>query len=273
MKNCLVIANITFKEIIRQPFLFIVIFISIFLMIISFSFSLFAFGEESKLTNDMGIATITISGLIVSIFYTANSFSGETKKATIVTILCKSINKGSFILGRFLGTALVIALMNLVLLVAFVFIMTFYNAGANGEQHQESFFKHAFFLFDNNLLLSVYLAFLQILILGAISLLLSINLATVSNISICFTIYIFGHLSGYLNNYFSKTEGSISWLAKIGLLIIPNLHFFDALIFTKEGFNALGVFSYLALTTLYTICYCSIMITIAVLYFHKKDLL
>ncbi|MGR3318535.1 MAG: ABC transporter permease [Candidatus Anammoxibacter sp.] len=273
MRNCLAIANITFKEIIRQPLFYVIIFSSIVLMLLSSCFTLFAFGEEGRLIKDMGSTTITISGLIIAIFYTANAFTDELKKTTVVTILCKAVNKAGFIIGKFLGTALVVILSNIILLVVFALITSFYGIWSGTDELPHSFFKGVYLAMDNSLLLGVYFAFLQVLILGAICLLLSVLLPAVSNISICFAIYIFGHLSDYLNTYIQKSEGLVMWLPKIALSIIPNLQFFDVELFRDNAFQSHDIFSYLLVTSFYTICYCAIMIVFTIFSFQRKDIL
>ncbi|MGR3180010.1 MAG: hypothetical protein ACUZ8E_18370 [Candidatus Anammoxibacter sp.] len=273
MRNCLTIANITFKEIVRQPLFYVIIFSSIVLMLLSSCFTLFAFGEEGKLVKDMGLTTITISGLIIAIFYTACAFTDELKKTTVVTILCKAVNKAGFIIGKFLGTALVVVLVNVILVVVFAFITSFYSVWGDAGDHQHSFFKGVYLALDKSLLLGIYFAFLQVLILGAISLLLSVLLPAVSNISICFAIYIFGHLSDYLNTYVQKSEGFVMWLPKIILSIIPNLQFFDIQIFMDNTSQNHDIFFYLLVTSFYTICYCAIMIVFTIFSFQRKDIL
>ncbi|MGR3221440.1 MAG: hypothetical protein ACUZ8H_16710 [Candidatus Anammoxibacter sp.] len=274
MRNCLTIANITFKEIVRQPLFYVVIFGSVLLMLLSSCFTLFAFGGEGRLVKDMGLTTIAVSGLIIAVFYTASAFTDELKKTTVVTILCKAVNKAGFIIGKFLGTAFVVILVNLILVVAFAFISSFYSSWNDiyGEIHH-SYFKGVYLALDQHLLLSVYLAFLQVLILGAISLLLSVLLPLVSNISICFAIYIFGHLSDYLNSYIQKSDGIVMWPAKIGLLIVPNLQFFDIDIFRDNASQNHDVFFYMLTVSFYTICYCAIMLVFAIFSFQRKDIL
>lgn len=273
MKNCLVVADITFKEIIRQPLFYVIIFSGVVLMLFSSFFTLFAFGEEGRLIRDMGITTITISGLIIAVFYTASSFTDEIKKTTIVTVLCKAVNKGGFITGKFLGTAFVVFLANIILVVVFALIASFYNGEGGPNEHWYTFFKDVYLALDNRLLLGVYFAFLQVLILGAISLLLSVNLTAVSNVSICFAIYIFGNSSDYLNTYFEKSKGLLVWFLKIILAIIPNLQFFDTEILRSNASKDYDVFFYLLVTSLYTICYCFIMIALTILSFQKRDIL
>lgn len=273
MKNSFVITIVTFKEIIRQPIFTVVILSSILVLLLSSFFTMFAFGDETRLIKDMGATTITLSGLIIAVFYTSNSFASDVKKSTVSTILSKAVSKTSFVCGKFFGTSFAIFLVTLILVLVFGFILSYYNhIDHEHHQHWYSYFNDILLSYDNHLLFGVYFAFLQVLILGSISLLLSVNLSAVSNISICFTIYIFGHLSDYFFQHFCNTNGMLKYIPKFMLTLIPNLQIFDINSLTITDFSGKTLFIFFITTTFYTIFYCLAMITFTILSFHKKDL-
>ena len=242
------------------------------LLLIASYLTLFTFGEEGMLIKDMGITTITLTGLIIVIFYAANSFSAESKKAAVATVLCKAVNKSTFIIGKFLGTVLTLFLIYLILVSIFTFINSLYYNSDIPKEHVFSF-KNVIDSVDCSFLLSVYFSFLQVLILAAISFLLSVSISSVSNISICFTIYVLGHLSDYFYTYIEKSKGFILWLSKIIFILVPNLQVFDLGGVKLNSLQNYDLFSYLILVSFYTICYCSIMILFAILFFQKRDML
>ena len=273
MKNSIVIANITFKEIVRQPLFVVVLLGGVILMAASSSFALFGFGEEERLIKDMAVSTITIIGFLISVFYTANSFTDETRKTTVVTILCKSINKNSFIVGRFLGTAMFVFVVNVVLVAVFGIIIYLYNMNGNPDGHDHLFTVIFGSIIDNRFLAGVYLSFLQVLILGSLSLFLSVNVAAVSNIAVCFGMYIFGHLSNQIGAILENFEGLMLWLAKMLFLVIPGLYFFDLDIFHSASVGNSDIVLYLFWASLYAFSYSLIFILAAIFSFQKKDLL
>lgn len=273
MKICLVIAKVTFKEIIRQPLFYIIICSGILLLLITSYLTLFTFGEEGRLIKDMGITTITLTGLIIVIFYAANSFSEKSKKAAAATVLCKAVNKSTFIIGKFLGTLLTLFLVYLILVSVFTLINSLYYDSDIPRQGVSSF-KNVIDSMDCSFLLSAYLSFLQVLILTAICFLLSVSISSVvSNISICFTIYVLGHLGDYFYAYIEKSKGVILWLLKIIFILVPNLQIFDLGGVKLNSFQNHDSSIYLILVSFHTICYCSIMILFAIFFFQKRDML
>ena len=58
MKILVPIVINSFKEIARQPFYYVILFSGCLIMLMSLTFTFFAFGEEAKMIRDMGISTI-----------------------------------------------------------------------------------------------------------------------------------------------------------------------------------------------------------------------
>src|SRR3990172_956878 len=104
MNKCIfTIAVNTLKEVTRQAIFYCIIFGGILLILCSFSFTLFAFGEEAKMIREMGISTITICCLCLASLCAANAISREIEKGTIMTLLSKPVSKKSILLGKFFG--------------------------------------------------------------------------------------------------------------------------------------------------------------------------
>src|SRR3989338_10134758 len=104
MYKCIfTIAVNTAREVTRQTIFYFIVFGGILLILFSFSFTLFAFGEETKMIREMGISTITICCLCLASLSAANAISREIEKGTIMTLLSKPVSKKSILLGKFFG--------------------------------------------------------------------------------------------------------------------------------------------------------------------------
>lgn len=272
MENYLIIAKITFKDITRQPLLYVILIGGILLILLASPFTMFAFGEEARLIRDMGITTITLSGLIISIFYTSMAFNTEMTRVVLATILSKPINKGDFIVGKFLGTGIAVFLVDIIMVVFLLIMLTLYDSRDTLKGDWRLIFYHVYSVMDIQLLLGIYSAFLQTIILGAISLLLSIILPPVANISICFTLYVVGHLSNCIFSYLEKAKGITALIPVAIFTIIPNLQNLDLWNANADIFNNKGLFFYLFYISAYTVCYVSFIIGGAVLAFRQRDM-
>ncbi len=273
MKSSIVIAKITFKEIIRQPLFPIIIAGGIALILLASCFTMFTFGEDSRLITDMGITTITLAGLIIAIFYNANSFSAETKKVTVATVLCKAVNKGAFITGKFFGVSFALLLVNLILFTVLLFILPFYTNLDDLESGKATYLSNLALSFDAYMIYGVYFSFLQVVILCAVSLLLSMWLTTVANIGICFAVYIFGNLSGMFHSFFEQSKHALIWVPKILYVFVPNLQNFSINSIRIVSAPPIDQLYYLITVSIYAVCFCAIMLTLTILSFEKKDML
>ena len=105
------IAGNTFTEVIRQPVYLIILACSMALILLSPYFTMFAMLENNRMIKDMSLATILLTGLLLSAFSAASVIYQEVENGTILTIITKPVKRSSFILGKYLGllTALLVA--------------------------------------------------------------------------------------------------------------------------------------------------------------------
>ncbi len=111
MKKAIVIAKVTFLQIIRQPIFGILLLVAIGIITISPSITAFALGEDNnKMLQDLGLSTILVSGLLLSAFSASGAISSEIEDQTILTIVSKPIGRLTFITGKFIGVILSLTL-------------------------------------------------------------------------------------------------------------------------------------------------------------------
>ncbi len=175
----------SFREIVRQPFYYIILLSGCFIILISFAFAFFAFGEEARMIRDMAISTITFGGVLAGCLASSILVAGEFERQTVLAVLCKPVSRVHFILGKYLGilaaTCLLVFSQGLVLEVAL--IIRNYSIVQSGVINYLS-------LIDYICILGVCFSLLQILILTAVSLVLSLYLNTIANLTICLFFFI-----------------------------------------------------------------------------------
>lgn len=273
MRTQTVIALLTFREIIRQPVFLLVICGSIALQFIASCFALFAFGEESRMIENMCITTNTLSGLIIAVFCTSHSFSSDVKKSTVATILCKAVSKPAFLIGRFIGTSSAIIVVYLILTLIFGIILSLYHADEDTNKYWYSFFERYIDIYDLKLIINICFSIMQVLILASISFFLSLNISPVSNISVCFLLYLFGNISSYFKDIFKFIESPfLMWLPKIFFTVIPDLQMLNIYSIKLAEFSSSEMIAYIAYLVFYTFCFCAVMIMLSIFSFNKKDM-
>jgi len=70
----------SFREIVRQPFYYIILLSGCFIILMFFASAFFAFGEEARIIRDMAISTITFSGLLARCLAFSILVAGEFER-------------------------------------------------------------------------------------------------------------------------------------------------------------------------------------------------
>lgn len=121
------IALNTFREIVRNKFLYLILFFSFLLILFSISLGKLSLWQDSKIIIDFGLAMIEFFWLVWVLFVWSQLLFNEINWKTIFLILSKPIKRYEFILGKFLGFSGVILLLVLFESIIFSGVMFFSN--------------------------------------------------------------------------------------------------------------------------------------------------
>lgn len=263
----------SFKEIARQPFYYIILFAGCFIMLLSFSFTFFVFGEELKMIRNMGISTITICGLLAGCLSSSILITGELERQTTLTILCKPITRTHYILGKYLGilaaTTLMIVSQFMVLEIALV---------ANKYMSLSNYPTNPTNMIDFVCLLGIYFALLQIVMLTSISLVLSLFVNTIANITICLLFFIFCNTYSYFLPLHTNTHIGTSLIISIFYTLFPDLQNLNILILNENFINQssfLGehhIVLYVVYISIYYAIYTISVLWLSIFLFKKKEI-
>ncbi|AKN29748.1 ABC transporter permease [Clostridium carboxidivorans P7] len=281
----LTIAQSTFKEIYRKKiFHFIGILTIIYLILLTIIFRFI--GKNLHQNNgmiDMVVnlsSTISIVGFYFSsmllgfltIMLSIGTVSSEIENGTILTILTKPIRRSEYILGKYLGTAILIILYSIVLYIAVIIISTVSKISIIEA-------------FGIGALVKGFLFFiLQPLTILSVSLYGSTKFKTLNNGILIMSLYILGLIGGVMEQLGAYTKNdSLSTIGIISSLISPFEVIYRKMIsaiFTSLGsFNLLSGFSMTEKSTtpslymmFYVCIYLVFFIFISVKSFAKKDI-
>ena len=116
------IAANTFLETIRQPIYGVVLFAAALLMILNVGLAGFTLEDDDKLLLDLGLSTLLLSGLFLSVFSATGVLTREVENKTILTLVSKPVSRPTLIAGKYAG--LLAALAVAFYLCFLVFLMT-----------------------------------------------------------------------------------------------------------------------------------------------------
>ncbi len=259
-----------FKEIIRQPFYYVILFSGCFITVISFSFTFFSFGEEVRMIKNMGLSTITICGLLTGCLSSSILIANEFKRQTTLAVLSKPITRMHFILGKYLGIILAATVLifsqGLVLEIALV--INKYLKISSFEHHASNL--DILSLIDYYCILGIYFSLLQISILTAISVILSLYLNVTGNLIICFLVFVFCHSLNYIFPFHHQFINVTSILLAGCYIIFPNFHNLN--LFIMSDIVSGSTFIYTVYSSLYSTIYSIAVLWLAVFFFKRKEI-
>ncbi|MFH1227310.1 MAG: hypothetical protein V1701_05340 [Planctomycetota bacterium] len=276
MRNVYQIGLMTYRESVRQPLFYIIIAVSVILILIAPLFSLFAFGEEMSMVREVGLAAI-VFGLILIAILTANQvITQEIERLTVMMLFSKPVRRSEFILGKFVG--IVVALFLAAVVMGLVYILVYWYKEGKPQidlmVRQGKPFSAGLFHFirgDGWLLVKgVYLCFMQVVLLTSFAVLIATYFPLVITGIGCFVIFAVGHISDYL--YHSLNEGGAAepLFGQLVTLILPNFTILNvsSLVSTMTPISL----KYIALATVYTVIYCTIVLLVTIAIFGKREI-
>jgi len=247
------IAQNTFRETIRNKVLYnILLFVGI-IIVLSVSFGDWSVFARVQVMNDFGLATMSLSGLLLAVFIGSSLLGKEISGKTIYLTATKPINRGFIIWGKFFGVYLTLFLNFLIMLAVFSVSLI-----ASGGELTLLHAKAMILLITE---LGVILAFSLLF-----SVLSSPTLASIFTIGF----YIIGHFNNIAGIADMQDHLWLIPILKAFMAVIPNLDFFNirAAVVQENPISGIYVIS----ATIYGVLYIAIALSLAALAFGKKDL-
>lgn len=264
------IAITTAKEAIRQPIFIVLLLVGCLLMLIFPFVPYFTFGEDIKMVKDQGLATILVLSLFLAIVTASNSIAEDIEHRTAITLLSKPINRRQFIVGKFLGIILAVAVIFVILGILFSG-MVFYKAGYDARESAKQAPT-----FDEKMdevvqiLPGIVLTYFQVVVLSALSVAISTRLPMLVNVVVCLAVFLLGHLAPVLVAAAKGSFELVEFTAKAIELVLPALEFFNVSSAVATGSTI--PLSYMAWNLVYCILYSTIGILLAFVLFEDRDL-
>ncbi|MGZ5495385.1 MAG: ABC transporter permease [Candidatus Aminicenantales bacterium] len=247
------IAGITFKEAKRDRILYLLFFFAALGIVASRVLAILTVGDRVKIIKDVGLASISLFGVLMAILIGTGLVYKEIDKKTIYTLLAKPLHRAEFILGKFLG------------LVLTLFVMT----GAMALIFLAIVYAHTLRI-EGSLLVAIAYIFLELVLITAVAILFSSFSTPILSSLFALAFYLIGHLSWGLELIIKKMRPGAGKALVRGLaMILPDLENFN---FKTEVVHGLPIPPAIYLTSfLYGVCYTAFILGLAVLIFRRRD--
>jgi ABC-type transport system involved in multi-copper enzyme maturation permease subunit len=104
------IALNTFREAIRDRILYLLLVFALLIIGVSRLLSLLTVGNEDKIIKDVGLAAISLFGVMTAAFVGVTLVFKEIERRTVYTLLAQPIRRWQFLAGKFFGLLAVLTM-------------------------------------------------------------------------------------------------------------------------------------------------------------------
>lgn len=119
-RQLVTIGRNTFIESIRQPIFSVLTLVAIIGLVLNPMLSMFTIDDDNKLMIDMGMSTLFIAGLLLAAFTATGVLAHEIENKTVLTVVSKPVSRPVFVLGKYLGVVVAMALAYWILAIVFL---------------------------------------------------------------------------------------------------------------------------------------------------------
>ncbi len=210
-RNIFILATNGFNEVVRHRFFYGLLTVALLIIGVGVLLGPLSMSEEQRITINFSLLSTQIVLIAASIFFGSLSITRDIEKKILMTLITRSTSRSQYILGKFLGIAMVMfvatCLLGLILAVLFYFFKVSLN---------EIF------------LLSLWGIYLEAIVLLSISILFSS--VTSSFLIICYTVcfFVVGHWVDTLKVLLKEVrEPWVHMISDYAIRLIPNLDNFN----------------------------------------------
>lgn len=266
MVTILRIAIHVFKDSVRDKVLYAIVAFAVLMIGASLLLGQATAGQDVKIIKDLGLAAISIFGLFYAVFIGIGLVSKEVERRSIYGLLVKPMSRPQFVLGKFCGLVLTLAVNVTVMTLALYAVLAYHN-WTLPEPAKAALEAPAL---DPALLKATFLILVELVVVTAVALFFSTFAGPMVAAALTFGAVIIGNFNADLKNFEAVVESRpMVWLAKALYYALPNLAPFDV---KSQVVHAQPVpFGYIGLSVGYAGLYVGMLLLLATLIFSRRD--
>jgi len=260
------VAVSVFRESVRDKVLYNLVAFAVLLMAASYLIGQLTAGQDIKIIKDLGLAAIATFGLMIAVFIGIGLVWKEVERRSIYSLLSKPLSRAEFILGKYCGLGLTLAV-NVLVMVAAWYVVLAYMATTVPPEVRASWPAPAT---DLGMLRAVGLILVELMLVTAIALFFSTFSSPFLSAMLTIGVWVIGHFNSDLRDYGATIQSTAAAnLARAIYYVVPNFAAFDVKLQVVHA--QLVPMRYMALTSLYGMTYVAFVLLGAVIIFSKRD--
>ncbi|AFY59152.1 ABC-type transport system involved in multi-copper enzyme maturation, permease component [Rivularia sp. PCC 7116] len=250
------IANNSFREVVRDRILFIIGFYAVILAIAARLLPQLAAATEDKMFLDLGLAVMSVLSLIIAVFVSTGLINKEVEKRTILMLISKPVSRNEFIVGKYLGFSIVLALLVIAMSAIYIIFLQINNIS---------------YSFGSIVINAIFLI-LQLSLVSAIAIACSVFTGSILATALTFALYLIGNITQDLLKLARISENpGLERITQVLYLLLPDLSRLDLKNEAVYGLSALPEHTTLFINASYSLIYISMLLTIATFVFSRKE--
>jgi ABC-type transport system involved in multi-copper enzyme maturation permease subunit len=268
----------TFREAVRDRVLYLLLVVGVGAVAFSKILGDISVGDRLHVIVDTGLTAVSLLGVMISVFVGTGLIYKEIDKRTVYTILSKPVRRGEFVLGKYLGLLLTIAVCMAVLSAGFLLYYRVVAGAAPVERGPGLPEPGAWYALHGGrvtlvMLVALLFIFVEVCVVTAVAVMFSS--ASTPILSAVFTSAVFaaGRLSYWIPRLidYLGARGQSGPVRRLLLHLLyyatPNLQILDL---RNEAANVGLLPGDLGWRLLYAACYAGIMLVLAALIFRRR---
>ncbi|HXD74635.1 MAG TPA: ABC transporter permease [Vicinamibacterales bacterium] len=255
-----------FRESVRDKVMYSLVAFALLLIVISYILGQLTAGQDLKIMKDLGLSSIAVFGLFMSLFIGIGLVSKEVERRSVYSLLAKPIRRADIVIGKYLGLVLTLLVNVAVMTLALYLVLAYVGWGEN----QYARLAREAPAVDPAMMKAVALTLVQLMIVTATALFFSTFSTPILSAALTFGVYVAGFFSADLKNFDQVVQSPVAVALARGLYyVLPNLGAFDV---TAQVVHGIPVgWRYLLLTSGYGLTYIVILLVISVTIFSRRD--
>lgn len=254
MSRVTAIAFHTYRETVRDKVLYNLVLFALLMIGSSYVLGQISIYQESKIIKDLGLASISIFGMVIAIFIGIGLVYKEIDKRTLYALLPKPVSRVQFLLGKYFGLCFTL-FVNVSIMSVGLFALLFAMSGE----------------VEPRLLQAIFLIYVQLALLTALAMLFSTFTTPVLSGIFTGFFYVAGHFATDLKNFDALVGHSwASSLTGAVYYLIPNFRNFDVKAQVVAG-TSVSAAQFL-LATAYGVAYTALLLILASVVFSRRNL-
>jgi len=266
MRAIRLVALAVFRESVRDRVPLTIVGFGVLLVFASYLISQMTAGQDLKIIKDLGLAAISLLGLLIAVFIGIGLVAKEVEKRSIYSLLSKPVTREQFVLGKYAGLVMTLAVNLGAMTIAFYLLLLYEQLTWPASQQAVWPAPAA----DPRLLIAIGLIFGELMIVTAVALFFSTFAGPMTAIMLSLALWVAGHFNADLRHFEEVVNSPVAAaLARGVYYVLPNLAPFDVKAEVVHGVAIPS--SHVVLTLAYAGVYITMLLLAAMAVFRRRD--